>query len=231
MKVIGLIGGMSWESTREYYRKINILVNSRLGGSHSAEMILYSVDFGPVEDLQMKGGWERLTEYMVRVSRSLEKGGAELLAIGTNTMHLMADDVAGAVDIPLVHIADATGDEIVGKGLSRVGLMGTRFTMEQEFYRKRIQDNFGIDVIIPEEEERNEIHRIIYTELCCGIFSDVSKGVLLDVISNLRERGAGGIILGCTELPLLVKQEDVEPELFDTMDIHTERIVSLSLEG
>ncbi len=231
MKKIGLIGGMSWESTLEYYRKLNRLVNSRLGGSHSAELLLYSVDFGPIEKLQKQEEWEKLTNIMVEAARSLERGGAEILAIGTNTMHLMADEVAGSVSIPLVHIADAAAEEIRSREIGKVGLMGTKFTMEKDFYRKRIEENFGIEVIIPTEKERDDIHRIIYTELCCGVFNDESKNILNTVVGTLHDRGAGGIVLGCTELPLLVKEEDVEPELFDTMEIHAERIVSLSLEG
>ncbi len=229
MKKIGLLGGMSWESTLEYYRLINRGIAERLGGTHSAECLLYSVDFALIEELQERGAWEELTALMISHARTLEKGGAECLLICTNTMHLMAGEVQDALGIPLLHIGDVTGEAVKGTGLERVGLLGTRHTMERDFYRLRIAQKFGVEVLIPEEEERALVHRVIYGELVRGIFTDQSRASFLRIIEALGDRGAGGIILGCTEIPLLVRPGDSALPLFNTMEIHARAAVDWAL--
>jgi aspartate racemase len=229
MKTIGLIGGMSWESSAEYYRIINQTVQEKLGGLHSARCLLYSFDFQEIEQLQHRGEWERLTELMIRAAQRLEGAGAQLLIICTNTMHKMAEDVQDSVDIPLVHIADATAKAIIEKGLNGVALLGTRFTMEEDFYKKRLREKFGLNVIIPPEREREVVDKVIYNELCCGIMHQSSKEQFKAIIKGLASNGAQGVILGCTEIPLLISQQDVEIQLFDTTKIHAQAAIEMAL--
>ena len=229
MKTIGLIGGMSWESSAEYYRIINETMKEKLGGLHSAKCIMYSVDFEEIEKLQHAGKWKEATEVMIDAARRVEKGGADFIVICTNTMHKMADEVQSSITIPLLHIADATAEKIRSKGLKKVGLLGTKFTMEEDFYKGRLSNTFGLDVIIPEEDEREIVHDIIYKELCLGEIKKSSKKKFKKIIENLVSRGAEGIILGCTEIPLLIKQEDCSVPLFDTTEIHARSAVELSL--
>ncbi|MBE3554383.1 MAG: aspartate/glutamate racemase family protein [Thermicanus sp.] len=229
MKTIGLLGGMSWESTVEYYRILNQKVKEKLGGFHSAELILYSVDFEEIERLQHEGDWESLTKLMVEAAKRVEKGGAEFLLLCTNTMHKMADEIEKAIQIPFLHIADATAGRIINAGLKKVGLLGTRFTMEEDFYKGRLIKKHGLEVIVPYEEEREMIHHVIYHELCLGEICDSSKEAYLATIKRLVEKGAEGIILGCTEIGLLIKQEDVSVPIFDTTLIHAEAAVEYAL--
>jgi aspartate racemase len=230
MKTIGLIGGMSWESSLEYYRMINELVKLELGDLHSCKSIMYSVDFAEIELLQHNSQWEELSDIMIHAASSLEKAGADFIVICTNTMHKMADDVQNKISIPLLHIADAVSNEIVGMGLKKVALLGTRFTMSQDFYKGRIKDKYGIDVIVPNEEDKNVIHDVIYKELVKGIFKEGSKKKYIEIIQKLMEQGAEGIILGCTEIPLLIKQQDVNIPIFDTASIHARAAVKYALE-
>lgn len=230
MKTIGLIGGMSWESSLEYYRIINETVKNKLGGFHSAKSLMYSVDFQEIEELQHQGKWEDATRLMIDAAQRVERGGADFLVICTNTMHLMAEDVERSVHIPLLHIADVTASKIKEKGQRVVGLLGTRFTMEQDFYKARLKDKHGIDVLIPEEEERIAIHTILYDELCLGSIKTESKERFKTIIANLESRGAEGIILGCTEIPLIVKQEDYAIFLYDTTTLHAEAAVDFALQ-
>ncbi len=225
MKTIGLIGGMSWESSLEYYRIINEKVKKELGGLHSAKSILYSVDFEEIQILQHKDEWDKLTKIMIDAAKSLEKAGADMIVICTNTMHKMADDVQNKITIPILHISDATAQSIQEHGLNKVGLLGTRFTMEQDFYKTRLSDKYGLDVIIPGNDDIDIVHKIIYDELCLGKIVESSKKEFLRIIENLVKNGAEGIILGCTEIPLLVKQADVSVPVFDTTNIHAERAV------
>ena len=229
MKTIGLIGGMSWESSTEYYRIINQTVQERLGGLHSAQCILFSFDFQEIEHLQHQGAWEQLTELMVRAAQRLEGAGAELLIICTNTMHKMAEEVQSSVRIPLVHIADATAKAIIEKGLDKVALLGTRFTMEEDFYKKRLREKYELEVIIPSESNREVIDNVIYTELCRGILHQSSREQFKAIIEKLASNGAQGVILGCTEIPLLIGQRDAEMPLFDTTRIHAQAAVEMAL--
>ena len=230
MRTIGLIGGMSWESSAEYYRIINQAVKERLGGHHSARLVMYSVDFEEIEELQHQDRWEELTQLMIEAARRVERGGADLLLICTNTMHKMAGEVEESISIPLLHIADATAEAIKAEGLARVGLLGTRFTLEQEFYKGRLKDEHGIEVLIPGEEDREAIHAIIYDELCHGIVDRSSKDKFNRVMETLVYEGAQGIVLGCTEIPLLVKQEDAAVPIFDTAEIHARAAVDYALQ-
>ncbi|MGB9718136.1 MAG: aspartate/glutamate racemase family protein [Thermoproteota archaeon] len=220
MKTIGLIGGMSWESTLEYYRIINQQVKEKLGGLHSAECILYSVDFEKVENLQHAGEWGELAELMTSIALKLQDAGAQGIVICSNTMHKVAEKVQESLRTPLIHIVDATAVEVKRRGLRKVALLGTRFTMEDEFYKGRLREKHGIDTIIPGEADRGIIHGIIYSELCKGIVKQSSKKELARIIGKLSARGAEGVILGCTELPLLVKQQDAATPLFDTTENH-----------
>ena len=230
MKKIGLIGGMSWESSLEYYRIINETVKQKLGGFHSAECIMYSVDFDSIEKLQHEGNWHELTNVMIDCAQRLEKAGADLVLICTNTMHKMAGDVEKSVKIPLLHIADAAASAIKERGCKKVGLLGTKFTMEEDFYKGRLVEKFGLEVIIPNSDDRQIIHDIIYNELCLGEIKETSKNQFKRIITNLVENGAEGVILGCTEIPLLIKQKDVEVSLFDTTKIHAEFAVEHALK-
>lgn len=225
MKTIGLIGGMSWESSLEYYRIINEKVKQELGGLHSAQSLMYSVDFEQIKILQHEGKWEELTTIMIEAAKRLEKGGAEMIVICTNTMHKMADDVQNNINLPLIHIADTTAQSIKAQNLKKIGLLGTKFTMEQDFYKKRLIEKHGLEVIIPNSEDRDLVHHIIYNELCLGNIKDSFKKEYLRIIENLVKNGAKGIILGCTEIPLLIKQEDVAVPVFDTTTLHAEAAV------
>ena len=220
MRTIGIIGGMSWESTIPYYRRINELVRDRLGGLHSARLVLVSVDFHDIAELQNAGRWDEAATAMTDAARALEAAGADCVLIATNTMHKLADRVEAAVGIPLLHIADATGEAIASAGLGTVGLLGTRFTMEQDFYRARLADRFGLEVLVPSAEDREFVNRVIYSELCCGILDDGSRARFREIIASLVAEGAEGIVLGCTEIPLLVSAEDSPVVLFDTGDLH-----------
>jgi aspartate racemase len=231
MKTIGLIGGMSWESSLEYYRILNESVKRRLGGFHSAKCIMYSVDFDEIEKLQHRGDWEAATALMIDAALRIERAGAEFVVICTNTMHKMADEVGEAVKIPILHIADVTAQAIQTQGQTTIGLLGTRFTMEQDFYKGRLQQKYGIEVLIPNESERETIHTILYDELCLGEIKQVSKEAFQGIIAELEKRGAQGIVLGCTEIPLIVKQEDYAIPLYDTTTLHAEAAVELALKS
>lgn len=230
MKTIGLIGGMSWESTTEYYRIINEAIKEKLGGLHSAKIVLYSADMGEIALLQHEEKWDELTDLMIDAAKRVERSGSDLLLICTNTMHKMAEQVARSIAIPLLHIADATAERIVSLNLKRVALLGTRFTMEQDFYKGRLRDRYNLKVIIPNETDRQEIHSIIYKELCAGEIKSSSKEQLKATIERLVSNGAQGIILGCTELPLLIKQDDSPVPVLDTTRIHAEAAVECALE-
>jgi len=231
MRTIGLIGGMSWESSLEYYRIINETVKEKLGGFHSAECLLYSVDFQEIEELQHLGNWDKLTDLMIEAAARVERGGAEVLVLCTNTMHKMADEIQSAVRIPFLHIADATAKAILSQNLQTVGLLGTRFTMEQDFYKDRLSQKYGLRVLVPEESERHAIHTILYDELCLGEIKGKSKDTFQQIIENLSAYGADGIILGCTEIPLLVDQKDYDIPLFDTTTLHAKAAVDFALSA
>lgn len=229
MKTIGLIGGMSWVSSAEYYRLINERVNEKLGALHSAKCLLYSVDFEEIEVLQHQGKWREITEITVDAALKLEQAGADLIILCANTAHVMADDVQSAINIPMLHIVDVTAERIKAAGMNTVGLLGTKFTMEEEFYRGRLAEKHGLQVLVPDEQERQIIHSVIYEELCLGNVRDESRDKFIAIIDNLAFRGAQGIILGCTEIPLLVSQEDVRMPLFNTTRIHAESAVDYAL--
>lgn len=229
MKTIGLIGGMSWESSAEYYRILNQTTKEQLGGLHSAPIVMYSVEFDEIVKLQHEGKWDELTAIMVDAAKRLERAGANLVLICTNTMHKMASEVESATALPLLHIADATASRIIEKKLKRVALLGTKFTMEQDFYKGRLSAKFGLDVIVPSADDREIVHRIIYNELCQGTILESSKNEYLRIIASLVSQGAEGIILGCTEIPLLVKQTDVAVPIFDTTTIHAQEAVKMAL--
>ncbi|MFD8086623.1 aspartate/glutamate racemase family protein [Kitasatospora sp. NPDC059722] len=229
MKTLGLIGGMSWESTAEYYRLLNELARERLGGLHSARLVLYSVDFATVERLQTEGRWTEAGELLADAARSLEAAGADLLLICTNTMHKVADQVSSAVTIPLLHLADATAAAVRTAGLRRVGLLGTAFTMEQDFYRGRLASSGGLDVLVPDPEGRALVHRVIYEELCVGVVREESRAAYRRVIAELVAAGAEGIILGCTEIELLVHAEDSPVPVFPTARLHAEAAIAAAL--
>ena len=228
MKTIGLLGGMSWESTQTYYRLINEGVKNRLGGLHSAKLVLFSVDFAEIEALQHKGDWPATADILAGAALSVQKAGADFLVIGTNTMHKVAPEIEQAIGIPLLHISDATAQVLKKDGVTRVGLLGTRFTMEQAFYRERLEAA-GIDVLTPDESQRDEVHRVIYEELCQGEIKPDSRHTYLDIVSSLSGRGAQAVILGCTEIGLLISQADTEVPLYDTTEIHAARAVELAL--
>ena len=228
MKTIGLLGGMSWESTQTYYRLINEGVKSRLGGLHSAKLVLYSVDFAEIEALQHQGDWPATARILSGAALSLENAGADFLMIGTNTMHKVAPEIEEAINIPLLHIADATAKVLTQDNIQRVGLLGTRFTMEQAFYRERLEAA-GIEVVTPDAPQRAEVHRVIYEELCQGEIQAPSREAYLAVINSLAEQGAQAVILGCTEIGLLVQQQDTPIRLFDTTRIHAQAAVAAAL--
>jgi len=230
MKTIGLIGGMSWESSAEYYRLLNEQVKQHLGGLHSAECLMYSVDFEEIERFQSQGKWQEAGERLADVARSLEKGGAELIVLCTNTMHKVISSIEEAVSVPVLHIADATAKEIQANHLHTIGLLGTKYTMEQDFYKERIAER-GIEVLIPEATERDMINEIIFDELCLGKINHSSKVKYQQAIQNLIDRGAQGIILGCTEIGLLIHDEDAAVPLFDTAKIHVKAAVKEALDN
>ncbi len=229
MKTIGLLGGMSWESSVEYYRIINQETRRRLGGAHSAKSVMVSVDFHEIEELQHRGDWGAATAAMVAGARQVEAGGADCLVICTNTMHRMADEVQAAIGIPLLHIADATGGAVRAAGVATVALLGTRFTMEHDFYRGRLERQHGLAVLVPDEPGRTLVHDVIYDELVRGVVSDASRERYLEVISSLTLRGAGGVIAGCTEIELLVTADDVGIPYFPTTRLHAEAAVAWAL--
>ncbi|PFG09387.1 aspartate/glutamate racemase family protein [Marinobacter sp. LV10MA510-1] len=228
MKTIGLIGGMSWESTQTYYRLINQKVRQQLGGLHSAKLVLYSVDFSEIEALQRQGDWEGTAKILLAAAQSVKSAGADFLVICTNTMHKIAPQMEQATAMPLLHIADATAKALLNDGITSVGLLGTRFTMEQAFYREKLEQQ-GITVIIPDDNERSVVHRIIYDELCQGIITPESKTSYLDVVASLAARGAQAVILGCTEIGLLIQSSDTQVALYDTTEIHADQAVALAL--
>ena len=229
MKTIGLLGGMSWESTQTYYKLINEGVRDRLGGLHSAQLVLYSVDFEPIERLQNADRWDDAATILTDAARSIEAAGADFLVLCTNTMHKVAPSIEAAISIPLLHIADATADAIEAAGLSTVGLLGTRFTMTEEFYRGRLTGQHGIEVLVPDESEREVIDRVIFDELCMGKVLDESRERYRDIMHALAACGAQAIVLGCTEISMLVAPEDAPVPLFDTTRIHAERAVEAAL--
>jgi aspartate racemase len=229
LKTIGLIGGMSWESTAHYYALLNKLVKQRLGGHHSAKLLLYSIDFHELSKRQFAGQWDEAADMMVDAATRLERAGADFLLICANTMHIAAPQVERAIAIPLLHIADATGERIVTQGIRRVGLLGTAFTMEKEFYRDRLHDNFGLEVMVPGAEQRQVLQDVIFNELVLGQVNPESKARLSNIISELHARGAEGVILGCTELTMIVEAVDSPVPLFDTTTIHSEAAVEFAL--
>ena len=229
MKRIGLIGGMSWESSLEYYRLVNEGVKARLGGLHSADCVMRSVDFAEIEVLQKEGRWQEAAESMLAAARSLEAAGADFVVLCTNTMHIVADEMQAGMRVPLLHIADATAERIKAAGISKVGLLGTNFTMQKDFYKGRLVQAHGLDVLIPPEDEREIVHRVIYDELVVGQIKPESRLAYKQIMGHLVEAGAQGIILGCTEIGLLVKPEDSSVPLFDTTGIHAEAAVAYAL--
>ena len=229
MKTIGLLGGMSWESTVTYYTRINTGIRDALGGLHSAEIILYSVEFDTIERLQQQNNWHEAGGILAATAKKIEQAGGDCLLICTNTMHKVAAEVSTAISIPLLHIADAAAEVIKGCNLSCVGLLGTRFTMEEDFYKGRLQEKFGIEVVIPNHEERETVHRVIYEELCCGIIDEDSRDAFSKIIQGLADKGAEAVILGCTEISLLIRQQDTPVPLLDTTTIHADAAVRFAL--
>jgi aspartate racemase len=229
MKVIGLIGGMSWNSTLEYYRIINESVARRLGGTHSARLVLYNLDFNEIQRAQHEGHWDDIAGILVEAGRAVKRAGGDFLVICTNALHKVADDVKRKVGLPVLHIADVTGAVVRERGLHRVGLLGTRFVMEGSFYRDRLRDRYDIEVVVPAEADMDTIHRIIYNELCQGRINASSQRVCADIMDNLVGKGAEGIVLGCTELPLLIRPGDGHALIFDTTRLHAEAAVDLAL--
>jgi len=229
MRTIGVLGGMSWESTQSYYQALNQGVNQALGGFHSAQIVMVSVDFAEIETLQKQGDWQTAGQLLASASKRIEKAGAECLLLATNTMHNVAPAIEAAIQIPFLHIADATGEKCQRDGVTRVGLIGTRFTMEQDFYKARLKERFGIDVVIPNEEERGVVHQVIFDELCHGHINDSSRQRYLDIIASLHQQGAQAVILGCTEIALLVEQHHTQVPLYDTTALHASKAVAWAL--
>jgi aspartate racemase len=229
MKTIGLIGGMSWESSLEYYRILNQTTRDRLGGLHSAKIILFSVDFADMAAMQHENRWDDISEILVEAAQQLQMAGASMVLVCANTMHRLADDIEAHISIPLLHIADATAEAIKAQGIQRVGLLGTKFTMEADFYRQRLAEHHGLEVIIPKAPGREAVHRIIYDELCQGKFTPESRQTVLALCQDLAEAGAAGIVLGCTELELLVGDSLATVPLFPTTRLHAEAAVKLAL--
>lgn len=228
-KTIGLLGGMSWESTATYYRVLNEGIKKQLGGLHSAKICLVSVDFEEIEKLQHAGDWEGTAVILADAAQAIESGGADFLLICTNTMHKVAPQIAATISIPILHIADATAEQLRADGIKKVGLLGTRFTMEQDFYRSRLTELYGIEVIVPNQQEQDAVHDVIYKELCLGRIEDSSRARYLQIIDRLAAEGAEAVILGCTEIALLVQQAHTEIPLYDTTAIHAEQAVLKSL--
>lgn len=229
MKTIGLIGGMSWESTAEYYRMINETAKERLGGLHSAKIVMYSVNFEEVGELQREGRWDEATDLMIDAAKRVERGGADFVLICTNTMHKMADDVAANINIPLLHIADVTAEKIIPFGFKKLGLLGSTFTMEEDFYKGRLKEKYGLDIVIPSQSDCQVVHNVIFAELYQGEIRNSSREQIKTIMKKLIDNGAQGIILGCTELPLLIKQEDCSVPIFDTTAIHAKAAVDYAL--
>ena len=230
MKTIGLLGGMSWESTAGYYSAINEGIKKTLGGLHSAKIVMYSVDFEPIEQLQHAGDWKGTARILSEAAQSIEAGGADFLLICTNTMHKVAPEITAAIQIPVLHIADATAEALVRMGIKKVGLLGTAFTMEQDFYKGRLAEKYGLEVLVPQQAERNLIHRVIYEELCLGLVDADSKASYLKIIGDLADRGAEAVILGCTEIGMLVSQADTKIPLLDTTSVHAQAAVAYATE-
>ncbi|ARD22604.1 aspartate/glutamate racemase family protein [Shewanella japonica] len=229
MKTIGLLGGMSWESTSNYYKAINQGIKASLGGFHSAKICLFSVNFAEIESLQHQGNWQQTAEILSNAAKSVEAGGADCLLICTNTMHKVAEEVQRAISIPLLHIADATASTLLLDGVRTVGLLGTQFTMSQDFYKGRLAEHHGIDVIVPNETQQKMIHHIIYSELCLGEIKESSRNQYLEIIDDLYQQGAQAVILGCTEIALLLQQQDTQVPLYDTTQIHAASAVKFAL--
>lgn len=230
MKTIGLLGGMSWESTALYYKLINEEIKKQLGGLHSAKVVIYSVDFDEIEKLQHLGAWDETAKILGEAAKNIQNASADFLVICTNTMHKVAPLIEKHIDIPILHIADATGKKLQNENIKKVGLLGTAFTMQQDFYKERINKNFDIEVLIPSEEDMTIVHKIIYEELCLGLIKEDSKKEYLRIIDNLAFKGAQGVILGCTEIGMLVKQSDTQVKLYDTTVIHSLEAVAEALK-
>lgn len=230
MKTIGLLGGMSWESTALYYKLINEEIKKQLGGLHSAKVVIYSVDFDEIEKLQHLGAWDETAKILGEAAKNIQNASADFLVICTNTMHKVAPLIEKHIDIPILHIADATGKKLQNENIKKVGLLGTAFTMQQDFYKERINKNFDIEVLIPSEEDMTIVHKIIYEELCLGLIKEDSKKEYLRIIDNLASKGAQGVILGCTEIGMLVKQSDTQVKLYDTTVIHSLEAVAEALK-
>lgn len=231
MKTIGLLGGMSWESTLSYYKTINENVKEHLGGLHSAKIVMYSVDFAEIEELQQKSRWDKAGKILSEAAESVQSAGADFLLLCTNTMHKVVFHIERNIDIPVLHIADATGEKLIENGIKTAGILGTKFTMEEDFYKKRINDKHGIKVIVPDPDERDIVHRIIFDELCMGITNNSSKKALLKIISKLSSKGAECVIMGCTEIPLIIGKNDTDIPLYDTTDIHSKKAVEEALKN
>jgi len=229
MKTIGLIGGMSWESSLEYYRILNELIKEKLGGLSSAQCLLYSLDFKPIEQWMHNNNWDEIANHLTIIAQKLEQAGAEFIIICTNTMHKLVPQIQAHIHIPIYHIADAAASKIKELGLKKVGLLGTMFTMEEDFYKKRLQDKHQIDVIIPSQEERKEVDRIIFDELVLGKITDPAREIYKQIIVNLQKNGAEGVILGCTEIPLLIKSDDSPIPVFNTTQLHAEFAIEKAL--
>ncbi len=229
MKTIGLLGGMSWESTVGYYRTINEGVKNALGGLHSAKIVMYSVDFEPIEQRQHAGDWKGTAAILAEAAQSIESAGADFLLICTNTMHKVAPEIEKSINIPLLHIADATAEVLVHEGIKTVGLLGTAFTMEQDFYKGRLSENYGLNVLVPNEDDRQIVHKTIYQELCLGKIQADSKAEYLRIIESLADQGAEAVILGCTEIGMLLSQGDTRVTLLDTTAIHAEKAVEYAI--
>ncbi len=230
MRTIGIIGGMSWESSQEYYRIINQTVKAQLGGYHSADCLMYSVDFHDVEQMQMAGDWDGLGQMMADAAQRLENGGADCVVLATNTMHKLTDNIEAAVDIPFLHIADATAKRIKQAGITSIGVLGTRFTMEDDFYAGRLRDKHGLNVVVPDETGRHRVHEVIYNELVLGEINEQSRQDYIEIISRMAQQdSAQGVILGCTEIGLLIQQEHTPLPVFDTTRIHAEHAVDFAL--
>lgn len=229
MKTVGMLGGMSWESTASYYKAINEGIKSNLGGLSSAKICLYSVNFAEIEKLQHEGKWDETALILTKAAQFIEAGGADFLLICTNTMHKVADQIQANISIPIIHIADATAAKLVSDGITKVGLLGTRFTMEQDFYKNRLTQKFGINVLTPSADERTIIHNVIYDELCRGVINPDSKEQYLTIVKSLFDQGAQGVILGCTEIALLINQSDTDVALYDTTKVHAEHAVQLAI--
>ncbi len=229
MKTIGLIGGMSWESTASYYKALNQGIKQQLGGLHSAKICLYSVNFHEIEQLQHQGKWQETAEILTDAARAVEAGGADFILICTNTMHKVVPQIEPHISKPILHIADATAEKLLADGISKVGLLGTRFTMEQDFYKQRLIDKFGIEVLIPDDQQRSLVHDVIYQELCKGEINSSSRKEYLAIVDDLAQRGAQAVILGCTEIALLVEPQHTDVKLYDTTQIHANAAVTWAL--